>query len=90
MREIRPSGSEGGVTHLRHPYPYVSGCPLRDKRWRLGLLAALGEQGCDRIDLIDSKFAVGTGLQCPEEKAAAQVEPSSFHEFVWFGGAFSG
>jgi len=24
MREIRPSGSEGGVAHLRHPYPYPS------------------------------------------------------------------
>jgi hypothetical protein len=22
MREIRPSGSEGGVTAHRHPYPY--------------------------------------------------------------------
>ncbi len=22
MREIRPSGSEGGVARLRHPYPY--------------------------------------------------------------------
>lgn len=50
----------------------VSGCPLRDKRWRLGLLAALGERDCDRIDcidlidlidLIDSKFVVETGLE---------------------------
>jgi hypothetical protein len=24
MREIRPSGSEGGVAHTRHPYPYKS------------------------------------------------------------------
>ncbi len=24
MREIRPSGSEGGVAHTRHPYPYPS------------------------------------------------------------------
>ena len=24
MREIRQSGSEGGVAHTRHPYPYVS------------------------------------------------------------------
>ena len=24
MREIRPSGSEGGVAHPRHPYPYFS------------------------------------------------------------------
>jgi hypothetical protein len=22
MREIRPSGSEGGVAVIRHPYPY--------------------------------------------------------------------
>ena len=22
MREIRPSGSEGGVARKRHPYPY--------------------------------------------------------------------
>jgi hypothetical protein len=22
MREIRPSGSEGGVALIRHPYPY--------------------------------------------------------------------
>jgi hypothetical protein len=22
MREIRPSGSEGGVARTRHPYPY--------------------------------------------------------------------
>jgi hypothetical protein len=27
MREIRPSGSEGGVAHLRHPYPYFSKNP---------------------------------------------------------------
>jgi hypothetical protein len=27
MREIRPSGSEGGVALTRHPYPYLSGCP---------------------------------------------------------------
>ncbi len=24
MREIRPSGSEGGVAPRRHPYPYLS------------------------------------------------------------------
>ena len=24
MREIRPSGSEGGVAYTRHPYPYFS------------------------------------------------------------------
>jgi hypothetical protein len=33
MREIRPSGSEGGVAHARHPYPYFSfalpGCAQR-------------------------------------------------------------
>ncbi len=23
MREIRPSGSEGGVAPTRHPYPYL-------------------------------------------------------------------
>ena len=27
MREIRPSGSEGGVAHPRHPYPYFSIVP---------------------------------------------------------------
>jgi len=27
MREIRPSGSEGGVAHVRHPYPYFSFIP---------------------------------------------------------------
>jgi RNA-directed DNA polymerase len=27
MREIRPSGSEGGVARQRHPYPYVSAVP---------------------------------------------------------------
>ena len=26
MREIRQSGSEGGVARKRHPYPYRSGC----------------------------------------------------------------
>jgi hypothetical protein len=30
MREIRPSGSEGGVAHPRHPYPYFSERPYRD------------------------------------------------------------
>ena len=25
MREIRQSGSEGGVAHTRHPYPYMRG-----------------------------------------------------------------
>jgi hypothetical protein len=28
MREIRPSGSEGGVALTRHPYPY----PVHKKR----------------------------------------------------------
>ena len=32
MREIRPSGSEGGVAHLRHPYPYFEQLSLRDRR----------------------------------------------------------
>ena len=27
MREIRQSGSEGGVAHTRHPYPYFSAVP---------------------------------------------------------------
>jgi hypothetical protein len=31
MREIRPSGSEGGVARKRHPYPYQT---LRDARRR--------------------------------------------------------
>ena len=26
MREIRPSGSEGGVAPTRHPYPYPHSC----------------------------------------------------------------
>ena len=26
MREIRPSGSEGGVAYNGHPYPYTPGC----------------------------------------------------------------
>ena len=26
MREIRQSGSEGGVADNGHPYPYTSGC----------------------------------------------------------------
>jgi hypothetical protein len=26
MREIRPSGSEGGVADNGHPYPYTPGC----------------------------------------------------------------
>jgi hypothetical protein len=26
MREIRPSGSEGGVARKRHPYPYRGLC----------------------------------------------------------------
>jgi hypothetical protein len=29
MREIRPSGSEGGVVRKRHPYPYLSDSDLR-------------------------------------------------------------
>jgi hypothetical protein len=28
MREIRQSGSEGGVARKRHPYPYFSVVPL--------------------------------------------------------------
>jgi len=31
MREIRPSGSEGGVRSIPHPYPYrgaVAGCAI--------------------------------------------------------------
>ena len=34
MREIRPSGSEGGVAHLRHPYPYPSSCRSAAQRWQ--------------------------------------------------------
>jgi hypothetical protein len=30
MREIRPSGSEGGVACIRHPYPYYR-LSLRDR-----------------------------------------------------------
>ena len=41
MREIRPSGSEGGVAHTRHPYPYLSDLPPGDGgrviTWRRGL-----------------------------------------------------
>ena len=29
MREIRPSGSEGGVGHTPYPYPYQGGCRHR-------------------------------------------------------------
>jgi hypothetical protein len=29
MREIRPSGSEGGVVRKRHPYPYRQNTILR-------------------------------------------------------------
>ncbi len=37
MREIRQSGSEGGVAVTRHPYPYDGAGPLalehRSDRW---------------------------------------------------------
>jgi hypothetical protein len=39
MREIRPSGSEGGVARKRHPYPYQA---LREGGTRVRRREALG------------------------------------------------
>jgi len=39
MREIRPSGSEGGVARKRHPYPYQT---LREAASRAGIREAFG------------------------------------------------
>jgi len=39
MREIRPSGSEGGVARKRHPYPYQT---LREEATRVLPRGALG------------------------------------------------
>ena len=33
MREIRPSGSEGGVGHTPYPYPYQSDCRRTFRRF---------------------------------------------------------
>ena len=35
MREIRLSGSEGGVARKRHPYPYLWAGTCREKTWLL-------------------------------------------------------
>jgi hypothetical protein len=35
MREIRPSGSEGGVAPRRHPYPYRGKGEMRSKHSRV-------------------------------------------------------
>ena len=32
MREIRPSGSEGGVAYNGHPYPYNTGVGCRGSK----------------------------------------------------------
>ncbi|MCX6860504.1 MAG: hypothetical protein NTX70_09800, partial [Verrucomicrobia bacterium] len=43
MREIRPSGSEGGVADNGHPYPYTEGYePLSPITSNFGPLARLG------------------------------------------------
>jgi len=34
MREIRPSGSEGGVADNGHPYPYPGGAQARLGLWK--------------------------------------------------------
>ena len=34
MREIRPSGSEGGVADNGHPYPYLEGAGSGDPAYR--------------------------------------------------------
>ena len=39
MREIRPSGSEGGVADNGHPYPYNPGCSDLFCRGRVPWLA---------------------------------------------------
>jgi hypothetical protein len=42
MREIRQSGSEGGVAHPRHPYPYFSAVSSRLKTFLLVSRELLG------------------------------------------------
>ena len=36
MREIRSSGSEGGVADNGHPYPYLLRLPSYPQRWEVG------------------------------------------------------
>jgi len=38
MREIRPSGSEGGVRSIPHPYPYRGSAVMRSDARRCPLL----------------------------------------------------
>ena len=44
MREIRPSGLEGGVAAIRHPYPYF--VPGKAGRWPAEPLTRRLTQAC--------------------------------------------
>jgi hypothetical protein len=82
MREIRPSGSEGGVARKRHPYPYQA---LREAVSRRGtretfgvrrIPALLGASADGRAELIIAPALRGGWRRDPSGKDKPVPRPS--------------